>query len=62
MVGRADAGWEANKQLHSGYRSAKPDSPGYTPEQHEQVNECQAELLAMLRDGSFYEPQPAAAR
>ncbi|MGZ2360924.1 hypothetical protein LRE75_30300 [Streptomyces sp. 372A] len=40
-------GWEADKQLHSSYRSAKPDSPGYTPEQHEQVQKYRAELLEL---------------
>lgn len=40
-------GWEADKQLHSSYRSAKPDSPGYTPEQHEEVKKYRAELLEL---------------
>ncbi|MFD5728343.1 hypothetical protein ACFWMT_19930 [Streptomyces sp. NPDC058368] len=40
-------GWEADKQLHSTYRSAKPDSPGYTPEQHDQVAHYRAQLLEL---------------
>ncbi|MFI7368071.1 hypothetical protein ACIBO4_38610 [Streptomyces sp. NPDC050149] len=40
-------GWEADKQLHSGYRSAKPDSPGYTDEQREQIEAYRAELLEL---------------
>ncbi|MFJ1959006.1 hypothetical protein ACIOGT_39195 [Streptomyces microflavus] len=41
------AGWEADKQLHSGYRSSKPDSPGYTGEQHRQVAAFRARLLEL---------------
>ncbi|MYQ40732.1 hypothetical protein GTW61_21230 [Streptomyces sp. SID4921] len=41
------AGWEGDKQLHSGYRSAKPDSPGYTEEQHREVARFRAELLRL---------------
>lgn len=40
-------GWEADKQLHSDYRPAKPDSPGYTPDQHDQVAKYRAELLEL---------------
>ncbi|MEV5605764.1 hypothetical protein AB0L33_30440 [Streptomyces sp. NPDC052299] len=40
-------GWEADAQPQSGYRSAKPDSPGYTPEQREQVATYRAELLEL---------------
>ncbi|WUW27004.1 hypothetical protein OG521_39840 (plasmid) [Streptomyces sp. NBC_01463] len=40
-------GWEADKQLHSDYRPTKPDSPGYTDEQHEQVAAYRAELLQL---------------
>ncbi|MET9592007.1 hypothetical protein ABZY45_13725 [Streptomyces sp. NPDC006516] len=40
-------GWEGDKQLHSGYRSAKPDSPGYTDEQRQEVARLRAELLEM---------------
>lgn len=40
-------GWEADKQLHSGYRSAKPDSPGYTDEQREQLAAYRAQLLEL---------------
>ncbi|WP_330321488.1 hypothetical protein OG927_34605 (plasmid) [Streptomyces clavifer] len=40
-------GWEGDKQLHSGYRSAKPDSPGYTDEQHREVARLRAELLEL---------------
>ncbi|WP_327391159.1 hypothetical protein OG728_37815 [Streptomyces microflavus] len=41
------AGWEGDKQLHSGYRSSKPDSPGYTGEQHRQVAAFRARLLEL---------------
>jgi hypothetical protein len=37
-------GWEADKQLHSNYISAKPDSPGYTPEQAAEVARFQDRL------------------
>ncbi|MFI6730621.1 hypothetical protein [Streptomyces atratus] len=37
-------GWESDKQLHSTYVSAKPDSPGYTEEQAAEVSRFQAEL------------------
>lgn len=40
-------GWEADAQPQSGYRSAKPDSPGYTPEQRAQVATFRAELLEL---------------
>ncbi|WEH37258.1 hypothetical protein PZB75_30175 [Streptomyces sp. AM 4-1-1] len=40
-------GWESDKQLHSGYRSAKPDSPGYTDEQREQMAQLRSELLEL---------------
>lgn len=30
-------GWESDKQLHSTYRSGKPDSAGYTQEQAAEV-------------------------
>ncbi|MEU6059218.1 hypothetical protein [Streptomyces sp. NPDC047097] len=40
-------GWEAEKQLHSGFRSSKPDSPGYTEEQHAEVARFRAELLEL---------------
>ncbi|MFJ8864006.1 hypothetical protein ACIRD8_37130 [Streptomyces sp. NPDC102451] len=40
-------GWEGEKQLHSGYRSAKPDSPGYTEEQRREVARFRAELLKL---------------
>ncbi|MGW6463650.1 hypothetical protein [Streptomyces rubiginosohelvolus] len=40
-------GWEGEKQLHSGFRSAKPDSPGYTEEQHAEVARFRAELLEL---------------
>lgn len=39
------AGWEGDKQLHSSYRSSKPDSPGYTKEQRQQVAAYRARLL-----------------
>lgn len=40
-------GWEADKQLHSNYVSAKPDSPGYTPEQAERIAGYRARLLEL---------------
>ncbi|MET7857079.1 hypothetical protein ABZS81_07595 [Streptomyces sp. NPDC005318] len=40
-------GWEGEKQLHSGYRSGKADSPGYTAEQAVEVARYQAELLRL---------------
>ncbi|MFF8250137.1 hypothetical protein [Streptomyces griseus] len=40
-------GWEADKQLHSSYRSSKPDSPGYTDEQHTEVARLRAEVLRL---------------
>ncbi|MEV7658621.1 hypothetical protein AB0O39_31230 [Streptomyces anulatus] len=41
------AGWEADKQLHSGYRPSKPDSPGCTEEQHRQVATFRPRLMAL---------------
>ncbi|MFI0596671.1 hypothetical protein [Streptomyces griseus] len=38
-------GWQADKQLHSDYRPSKPDSPGYTSEQHQQVAAFRKRLL-----------------
>ncbi|MDX3434266.1 hypothetical protein PV664_36070 [Streptomyces sp. ME01-18a] len=40
-------GWETDKKLHSEYRSGKPDSPGYTEEQHAEVARLRAELLRL---------------
>lgn len=40
-------GWESDKQLHSSYRSGKPDSPGYTEEQRATVDRFRAELLRL---------------
>ncbi|MEV6165743.1 hypothetical protein AB0L71_28285 [Streptomyces sp. NPDC052052] len=40
-------GWEHDKQLHSNYVSAKPDSPGYTEEQAAEVRRFEAELLRL---------------
>ncbi|MGW3699049.1 hypothetical protein ACWECR_35170 [Streptomyces sp. NPDC005056] len=40
-------GWEADKQLHTTYRSGKPDSPGYSQEQAAEVARYQAELLRL---------------
>lgn len=40
-------GWEGDKQLHSGYRSGKADSPGYTEEQAAEVARFRAELLRL---------------
>ncbi|MFE9015624.1 hypothetical protein [Streptomyces cyaneofuscatus] len=41
------AGWEGDKQLHSRCRPSKPDSPGYTEEQHRQVAAFRARLLEL---------------
>ncbi|MFJ2272458.1 hypothetical protein ACIOHO_40575 [Streptomyces sp. NPDC087849] len=41
-------GWEGEKQLHSGYRSGKSDSPGYTEEQAAEVADFQARLLELM--------------
>ncbi|MEG9551420.1 hypothetical protein ACFYUM_35790 [Streptomyces fimicarius] len=38
-------GWQADKQLHSDYRPSKPDSPGYTSEQHQQIAAFRKQLL-----------------
>ncbi|MEU8708400.1 hypothetical protein [Streptomyces sp. NPDC048565] len=38
-------GWEGDKQLHSGCRPGKADSPGYTDEQHSEVARFRKELL-----------------
>ncbi|MEU3656458.1 hypothetical protein AB0E67_27355 [Streptomyces sp. NPDC032161] len=40
-------GWEGDKQLHSSYRSGKPDSPGYTDEQKSEVARYREELLRL---------------
>lgn len=40
-------GWEAPKQLHSDYRPAKQDSPGYTQEQAGQVALFRARILEL---------------
>lgn len=40
-------GWESDKQLHSNYISAKPDSPGYTEEQATEVARFRARLLEL---------------
>ncbi|WP_326681011.1 hypothetical protein [Streptomyces sp. NBC_01237] len=40
-------GWEADKQLHSSYRSGKPDSPGYTDDQRSEVARLRAEVLRL---------------
>ncbi|MFD8474822.1 hypothetical protein ACFV2E_22635 [Streptomyces globisporus] len=40
-------GWEAEKHLHSGFRSSKADSPSYTEEQHAEVARFRAELLEL---------------
>ncbi|MCX4734683.1 hypothetical protein [Streptomyces sp. NBC_01363] len=37
-------GWESDKQLHSNYISAKPDSPGYTEDQAAEVTRFRARL------------------
>ncbi len=40
-------GWETDKQLHSSYRSSKPDSLGYTPEQAGRIAEYRARALEL---------------
>ncbi|MFB8025462.1 hypothetical protein ACFQ6U_09875 [Streptomyces sp. NPDC056465] len=40
-------GWEGDKQVHSDYRSSKPDSPGYTEEQHREVAAFRARFLEL---------------
>ncbi|MFF1916154.1 hypothetical protein ACFVYE_32125 [Streptomyces sp. NPDC058239] len=40
-------GWESDKQLHSNYISSKPDSPGYTEDQHAKVARFRARLLEL---------------
>lgn len=40
-------GWESDKQLHSTYVSAKPDSLGYTEEQAAEVARFRARLLEL---------------
>jgi hypothetical protein len=40
-------GWESDKQLHSNFRSGKPDSAGYTGEQAAKVAEFQSRLLEL---------------
>ncbi|MFJ2279274.1 hypothetical protein ACIOEZ_34560 [Streptomyces sp. NPDC087866] len=41
------AGWEAEKQPYTSFRSGKADSPGYTPEQAAEVARFQARLLEL---------------
>ncbi|MFE1369734.1 hypothetical protein ACFW84_36610 [Streptomyces anulatus] len=38
---------EADKQLHSGYRPSRPESPGYTEDQHRQVAAYRERLLEL---------------
>ncbi|WP_405633862.1 hypothetical protein [Streptomyces sp. NBC_01174] len=38
-------GWQTEKQLHSSYRSERADSPGWTPQQHEEVARLRKKLL-----------------
>lgn len=40
-------GWEADKQLHSTYVSAKPESPGYSDEQAQRIADHRARLLEL---------------
>ncbi|UZI33932.1 hypothetical protein [Streptomyces sp. VB1] len=40
-------GRETDKQLHSSYRSSKPDSPGYTDAQRAEVARLRAEVLRL---------------
>ncbi|WP_242434265.1 hypothetical protein [Streptomyces sp. CB01580] len=47
-------GWEGDKHLHSTYRSGKPDSPGYTPEQDAEVARFQEELLRLSTEVSTH--------
>ncbi|MGW7097684.1 hypothetical protein [Streptomyces sp. NPDC054874] len=51
-------GWQAVKQLHSDYRPARPDSPGYTEEQHQQVaayRKLLLELSALVSTHPFWQ-------
>ncbi|WP_228924593.1 hypothetical protein [Streptomyces sp. DH7] len=38
---------EADKQLHSDYRPSRPESPGYTEDQHQQVAAYREWLLEL---------------
>lgn len=38
-------GWEAEKQLHTTYRSSRPASPGYTEEQAAEVERLRSRLV-----------------
>ncbi|MFD9421870.1 MULTISPECIES: hypothetical protein [unclassified Streptomyces] len=40
-------GWETDKQLHSTYVSAKPESPGYSDEQAQRIADYRARLLEL---------------
>ncbi|MEU1932443.1 hypothetical protein ABZ516_34470 [Streptomyces sp. NPDC019826] len=39
--------WEGDKRLHSDYRSAKADGPGYTDAQREEIARFRADLLGL---------------
>ncbi|MFF8696717.1 hypothetical protein ACF08W_31330 [Streptomyces sp. NPDC015144] len=47
-------GWEGDKQLHSSYRSGKPDSPGYTDEQKVEVTHFREEFLRLSAEVSTH--------
>ncbi|MEU0134542.1 hypothetical protein ABZ172_10975 [Streptomyces sp. NPDC006296] len=38
-------GWQGEKHLHTEYRSEKGDSPGYTPEQRDEIARLRTQLL-----------------
>ncbi|MEV6080975.1 hypothetical protein AB0L80_38640 [Streptomyces sp. NPDC052069] len=40
-------GWETDKQLHSTYVSAKPESPGYSDGQAQRIADYRARLLEL---------------
>ncbi|MFJ4843194.1 hypothetical protein [Streptomyces sp. NPDC088746] len=41
------SGWESDKQLHSSYHASKPDSRGYTEDQHQEIARLRNELLEL---------------
>ncbi|WP_329073643.1 hypothetical protein OG501_00035 [Streptomyces niveus] len=40
-------GWEGDKQPYTEYRTGKPDSPGYTPEQKSEEARLRGEVLQL---------------
>ncbi|BDT39483.1 hypothetical protein [Streptomyces yaizuensis] len=41
-------GWEDDRR-HPGYRSSRPDSPGYTPDQAAEVDRLHAQMLDLAQ-------------